>query len=92
VLELDYLDREAQLRSIAGDQSAVPPATKALVSTWAPLRARVIRAGGRKVAGRYTRHVIAMRRLARGADREALQDEAARGLELVDELERQFTR
>jgi hypothetical protein len=90
VLELDYLDREVQLRSIAGDEAAVPRAVKALAATWTGLRRRVITAGGRRVAARFSRHVAGMRRLARGSDRESLQDEAARGLELVDALERQF--
>jgi hypothetical protein len=92
VLKLDYLDREAQLRSLAGDQTAVAPAVKKLSATWAGLRARVVRAGGKRVAREYSAHVTSMRRLARGTDAEALQQEAARGLELVDALERQFAR
>jgi hypothetical protein len=90
VLKLDYLDREAQLRSLAGDEASVPPAVSELSSTWTSLRRRVIEAGGRRVAGRYTRHVGSMRRLARGSDHRALQKEAVSGLELVDELEHQF--
>ena len=90
VLKLDYLDREAQLRSAAGDWASVPPAVNELSSTWKTLRPDVIAAGGRRVAARFTRHVAAMRRLARGSDRQALEAEAARGLELVDELEHQF--
>jgi hypothetical protein len=89
VLKLDYLDREAQLRSLAGDQASVPGVVTELSSTWSGLRARVIAAGGRRVAARYARHVAAMRRLARGP-RGALQREAGTGLELVDELEHQF--
>jgi hypothetical protein len=90
VLKLDYLDREAQLRSLAGDEPSVPPAVNDLSSTWTRLRPRVIEAGGRAVAARYTRHVVLMRRLARGSDPHALQKEASSGLELVDELEHQF--
>jgi hypothetical protein len=90
VLKLDYLDREAQLRSLAGDEASVPPAVSALSSTWTSLRPRVIDVGGRAVAARYTRHVVSMRGLARASDPEALQKQAAKGLDLVDELEHQF--
>jgi hypothetical protein len=90
VLKLDYLDREAQLRSLADDQGSVLPAVNEISSTWTTLRRRVIEAGGRRVATRYTRHVGSMRQLARGSDHQALQREAVNGLELVDELEQQF--
>jgi hypothetical protein len=89
VLRLDYLDREAQLRSLAGDPAAVPGVVGRLSSTWAGLRPRVIDVGGRRIAARFTRHVASMRRLRRGPP-DALQREAATGLELVDALERQF--
>ena len=92
VLQLDYLEREAQMRSAAGDQDSVPPAVNKLSSIWTTLRPNVIAAGGRRIAARFTRHVAAMRRLARGSDRQALEAEAGRGLELVDELEHQFQR
>jgi hypothetical protein len=92
VLKLDYLDREAHLRSLAGDRASVQPTVAALTSTWRGLRARVLAAGGDKIAARFSRHVRAMRRLARGADERTLQQEAAVGLELVDRLERQFRR
>jgi hypothetical protein len=90
VLKLDYLDREAQLRSLAGDRASVGPAVDQLTQTWTTLRPRVLAAGGSKVATRYTRHVAAMGRLARGSHDQALQNEAARGLELVDALETRF--
>jgi hypothetical protein len=90
VLRLDYLDREAELRSLAGDEASVLPAVNELFTTWTRLRPSVIDAGGRRVAARYTRHVRSMRRLARGSDHQALQSEAVNGLELVDELEHQF--
>jgi hypothetical protein len=89
VLRLDYLDREAQLRSLAGAQVSVPGVVNELSSTWTGLRPRVIDAGGRRVAARYARHVASMRRLAHGP-RDALQREAGAGLALVDELEHQF--
>jgi hypothetical protein len=90
VLQLDYLDREAQLRSIVGDADTVKSAVDELSSTWSGLRRRVIDAGGRGLAARFTRHVASMRRLARRPESKALQKEAVVGLELVDELEHQF--
>jgi hypothetical protein len=92
VLKLDYLDREVQLRSLAGDRASVAPAVATLSATWTALRPKVIDAGGDRVAARYARHVSSMRRLARRRDERALQNEAVTGLELVDELERQFRR
>ena len=91
VLMLDYLDREAELRSLAGGAAVVPSVVARLTATWSALRPRVIDAGGRRVAARFTHHVTSMRRFRRGPPR-ALQREAAAGLELVDALERQFRR
>ena len=90
VLKLDYLDREAQLRSLAGDRRSVRAAVRELSSTWEKLRPQVIDAGGEKVAASFTRHVRAMQRLVRSSDRAALQKEAVAGLELVDQLEDAF--
>lgn len=90
VLKLDYLDREAKLRSLAGDRAAVKGAVRQLSTTWAKLRQRVIKAGGGKVAASYTRHVNAIRRLAASSEESALQKEASTGLDLVDELEGVF--
>jgi hypothetical protein len=90
VLKLDYLDRDAQLRSFAGDRATVRARVGELGPTWASLRAEVERAGGRAVAARFTRHVAAMARLAAGGEPPALQREASRGLELVDRLEGVF--
>lgn len=92
VLALDYLDREAQLRSLAGEQDRVRAAAADLASTWQQLRTRVVAVGGRSEAGRYDAHVAAMKRLARSERPAALQREAVHGLELVDELERAFVR
>jgi hypothetical protein len=92
VLQLDYLDREAELRSKAGDRAAVVAAAGELSSTWATLRPQVMSAGGGRVAVAFTRHVSSMRRLAKGSDRPALQKEARTGLELVDRLEGVFRR
>jgi hypothetical protein len=90
VQRLDYVDREAQLRSRAGDETSVGAAVEDLSSTWTALRPDVIKAGGAKVAARFSRHVAAMRRLAKGSNAAALQKEAAIGLELVDRLEDAF--
>jgi hypothetical protein len=90
VLKLDYLDREAQLRSLAGDRSSVRGAVRELSSTWATLRSQVIDAGGEKVAASFTRHVRAMQRLVRTSAQAPLQKEAVAGLELVDQLEDAF--
>jgi hypothetical protein len=90
VLKLDYVDREAQLRSRAGDDAAVAKAVDELSSTWTDLRPRVIEAGGRGAAADFSRHVRAMERLPAGSDRASLQKEARTGLELVDVLEGVF--
>jgi hypothetical protein len=90
VLELDYLDREAQLRSVVGDADTVQSAVRQLASTWSGLRRRVLDAGGRRIAARFARHVAQMRQLARKPNSRTLLPDAAVGLERVDELERQF--
>ena len=92
MLKLDYLDREAQLRSRAGDEASVGAAVNDLSSTWTRLRPKVVEAGGAKVANRFTVHVAAMNQLGSGSDAAALQKEAARGLELVDRIEGVFRR
>jgi hypothetical protein len=92
VLQLDYLDREAQLRSLAEDQASVRDAVLKLSSTWAKLRPQVIEAGAKEAAADFTRHVGAMRRHAAGSNARALQKEASTGLELVDDLEGVFRR
>jgi hypothetical protein len=86
---LDYLDREAQFRSLAGQPERVAAAVKELSATWAYVRPKVVAAGGGGEAAAYDRHVAAMKRLdpAGGA---RIRAEAARGLELVDQLERVF--
>lgn len=91
VRQLDYLDREAQLRSLAGEGKAVPPVVAHLAATWKPLRHTVVNHGGQTVAAAYGRHVAAMGRLAR-ASNGAFRSEAVNGLNIVDELETVFTR
>jgi len=87
VLKLDYLDRELQLRSRAGQPSAVSARVRDLTATWTKLRPAVVRAGGRKVALDYDGHVRALRTDTAPA---AVQRQAAIGLELVDRLEDVF--
>ena len=89
VRRLDYLDREAQLRSLAGQRKAVPPIVDRLAATWASVRPAVAAHGGQTVAAAYGRHVIAMQRLA-GNPTGAFRDEAVNGLNLVDKLEAVF--
>jgi len=91
VLTLDYLDREAQLRSLARQPRKVALAVDRLEPTWTRLRPKVVAAGGAKEAAAFGRHVAAMKRLADGPPKQ-LQAEAERGLALVDELEQVFLR
>jgi hypothetical protein len=90
ILRLDYLDREAELRSLAHQKSRVAAAVAQLGPAWRGVRARVIAAGGKSEAAAFDRHVAAMQRLAPRTGR-SLGAEAARGLELVDQLEQVFT-
>ena len=90
ILRLDYLDREAELRSLAHQTSRAAAAVGRLGPAWAGVRARVVAAGGKTDAASFDRHVAAMQGLARRTGR-AFEAEAARGLELVDQLERVFT-
>jgi hypothetical protein len=90
ILELDYLDREAQFRSLAGQPGAVAAAVKELSRTWAGLRPGVVVAGGAKQASAYQAHVGTMVRLS-PANGRGIQAEARRGLELVDRLEQVVT-
>ena len=91
VRRLDYLDREAQLRSLAGQGKAVPAVVARLAATWKPLRQSVVDHGGGTVAGAYGRHVAAMNRLAQTPGG-AFRSEAVNGLNIVDELESVFLR
>ena len=90
ILKLDWLDREAQLRSLAREPSKVSSAVAELGRTWPLVRGKVIAAGGASEAAAYDRHVAAMRRLDPRAGKK-LQAEASRGLELVDDLEQVFS-
>jgi hypothetical protein len=91
ILTLDYLDREAQFRSLAGADKQVARAVTELARTWNGVRAKVVAAGGKREAAAYSRHVAAMRRLAPGAAKK-VRAEAVHGLELVDQMEQVFAR
>ena len=89
VRRLDTIDRDAQLRSLAGQRAAVPLVVVRLEKTWAPLRQHVIDHGGQTVAAAYARHVAAMKHLA-AAGGSPFRNEAVNGLNIVDELEGVF--
>jgi hypothetical protein len=91
ILALDYFDREVQLRSLAREPGKVIVAVAGLERTWPRVRPKVRAAGGAKEAAAFDRHVLAMTRLRTGTPKK-VQAEAVNGLELVDELERVFTR
>jgi hypothetical protein len=91
IFMLDYLDREAQLRSLARQANRVKDAVAKLGRTWTQVRPTVVTAGGADEARVYGRHVAAMKRLL-SRDNPELQAEAVRGLALVDDLENVFTR
>ena len=91
VLTLDYLDREAQLRSVVGERMSVSSAVKRLELTWTALRHKVVAAGGAREAAAYDKHVATMKRLT-GGPLSGVRGEALRGLVLVDQLEGVFTR
>jgi hypothetical protein len=91
ILALDYLDREAQFRSLAHQPEMVASAVKELSHTWRRVRPRVVAAGGESEAVAYQAHVAAMQELSPAAAAK-VQAEAAHGLELVDQLEHVFSR
>jgi hypothetical protein len=91
VLALDYLDREAHLRSLVGERKGVANAVKHLEPTWTSLRRKVIASGGTKEAAAFDKHVAAMKRLV-GGPLSGVRAEALHGLVLVDQLEGVFTR
>lgn len=87
VLKLDYLDREVQLRSQAGEKAKVRKAVRQLDTTWRQLRLQLIRAGGSQVVNAYDQHVSALKG---GSKATAIQKEAVKGLDLVDKMEGVF--
>lgn len=92
VLKLDYLDREIQLRSMAGQQPRVTAAVKDLGASWSKLRPQLVKAGGVKVARQYDAHVRALHVQVQKLNPRpaALQKEAVHGLDVVDLMEGAF--
>jgi hypothetical protein len=91
ILALDYLDREAEFRSLAHQPELVAPTVRQLSRTWVLVRPKVVAAGGEREAAAYQAHVAAMQELSPAAAGK-VEAEAARGLELVDRLEQVFSR
>lgn len=91
VIKLDYFDFEAKLRAKAGELAAVNRAVRGLDTTWRTLRPGLVGNGGQDAAAAFDRHLTAMKRLVRDGDTNALQDEAQKGLDLVDKLEAVYT-
>jgi hypothetical protein len=87
VLRLDYINREMQLRSIAGQAGRVKRLVKADGSTWAKLRPQLVAAGGTKAARQYDAHLQALKQ---DKSPTAVQKQALKGLDIVDLMETAF--
>jgi hypothetical protein len=87
VLRLDYLDRQVQLDSKAGDTLKLRQTVRWLDAAWQQLRPDLVKAGGTNIAKTYNQHVAA---LQRGGTATAIQKEAVHGLDLVDQMEGVF--
>ena len=87
VLKLDYLERELQLQSQAAQPAREQAAMTSLTGTWAKVRPALVQAGGAQVATAYDAHV---RALTSAAGPAALQQEAVKGLGVVDQMEAIF--
>jgi hypothetical protein len=87
VLQLDYLDRQIQLGSMAGQTGQVKRLVNGQSATWAKLRPQLVAAGGTQLARQYDAHLQALKR-----DRSptAVQMQALKGLDLVDQIEKAF--
>lgn len=87
VLKLDYLERQVQLDSQAGQQVKLRQTVARLDATWQRLRPQLVKAGGAGVAGTYDRHVTTLKGKISPT---ATQKQAVRGLDLVDKMETAF--
>jgi hypothetical protein len=87
VLKLDYLEREIQLQSQAAQSAREQAAVNSLRATWATVRPSLVQAGGAQVAAAYDAHVTALTSAAKPT---ALQQEAVKGLGIVDQMEGVF--
>lgn len=91
IIALDYLDFEAKLQATAGNSANVTSTADKLVTKWDSLRGQV-QARDAAAAAKYDQHVATLAKLARGPDLKAVAGEAQHGLDLVDVLEKAFTR
>ena len=91
VRRLDYLDREAQLRSLAGQRKAVAPVVAQLTATWRPLQGAVVGHGGQRSPPPTG---VTSRRCAGSRSRREARSAARRSTasNIVDELETVFSR
>lgn len=87
VLKLDYLDRQVQLDAKAGQRAKLRRTVSDLATTWRQLRPALVGAGGSPVAKAYDGHVAALKR---GGTATAVQKQAIRGLDIVDQMEKVF--
>jgi len=87
VLKLDYLDRQVQLDSQAGNRGKLAETVRQLDATWQKVRPQLAAAGGIKVARAYDQHVTALKR---GGTPTAVQKQAVHGLDIVDKMEGVF--
>ncbi len=87
VLRLDYLDRQIELRSMAGQTGQVRRLVTAEGSTWAKLRPQLVAAGGNDVARQYDAHLQALKQ---DKSPTAVQKQALSGLDIVDLMETAF--
>jgi hypothetical protein len=87
LLRLGYLEREVELRSLAGQRVAAKAAAAAAASTWNLTRAAVAAVAGDRIADRFDRHVG---RLEGHQGPAHLQDEARHGIELLVAIQRPF--
>lgn len=91
VIQLDYLDFEVKVQSIAGNREAAAKAAAALKRLWSKMSPRVVASGGESAARGYSAHVKALDPLlAKGTD-EQIAAEAQNGLDLVDQIEAVYT-
>ena len=87
VLRLDYLDRQVQLASMAGNRSGVRAGVSSLATTWKQLRPAVVAVGAAPVAKQYDAHIKSLRT---ATSPRVIQKQAVHGLDIVDQIEKAF--
>ena len=90
VLALDYLGREVVLDGMDTDFAAAGADVDDIESTWAPLEALVVDAGGTTEADDYAASIADLRDDIAAHDDQQLVIDANAGLELVDSIEQVF--